>query len=78
MLLQTINSGISSLAASYATFFLLLLNSSLNPIVYCWRYREIREIMKNTVKKIFHITEPSDIKVWTNFYELVSISVTTF
>ena len=32
---------------------LVFLNSSLNPFVYCWRYREMREIVKNTVKKIF-------------------------
>ena len=33
--------------------WLVFLNSSLNPFVYCWRYREIREIVKKTVKKIF-------------------------
>ena len=32
---------------------LVFLNSSLNPFIYCWRYREIREIVKKTVKKIF-------------------------
>ena len=37
--------------AAHVTFFFVLLNSSLNPVVYCWRYREIRQIMKNTVKK---------------------------
>ena len=40
-----------------ATLSLILLNSSLNPLVYCWRYREIRQLVKSTVKKIFHITE---------------------
>ena len=57
MLSQTVNFGISSFAANHATHFFILLNSSLNPIVYCWRYREIREIVKNTVKKIFRVTE---------------------
>ena len=48
----------SSLLAPYvATHFLILLNSSLNPLVYCWRYREIRQIVKSTVKKILGITE---------------------
>ena len=32
---------------------LVFLNSSLNPFIYFWRYREIREIVKKTVKKIF-------------------------
>ena len=43
--------------AHYVTFFFVLLNSSLNPAVYCWRYREIRQIMKSTVHKIFRITD---------------------
>ena len=37
--------------AIHATLFFVLLNSSLNPVVYCWRYREIRQIVKSTVKK---------------------------
>ena len=43
--------------AFYVTLYFVLLNSSLNPVVYCWRYREIRQIMKSTVKNIFPITE---------------------
>ena len=50
-------SPISLWLAVHATIFFVLLNSSLNPVVYCWRYREIRQIMKSTVKKIFRITE---------------------
>ena len=49
-------SRISVLAAYHATFFIVALNSSLNPLVYCWRNQEIRGILKNTVKKIFRIT----------------------
>ena len=43
--------------AFYVTLYFVLLNSSLNPVVYCWRYREIRQIMKSIVKNIFGITE---------------------
>ena len=43
--------------AMHATLVFVLLNSSLNPVVYCWRYREIRQIMKSTVKKTFRITK---------------------
>ena len=50
-------SEISFLIAQYASFFLICLNLSLNPLVYCWRYREIRQIVKNTVKKIIHMNE---------------------
>ena len=44
---------ISFSLAEHVTLFLVLLNSSLNPVVYCWRYREIREIMQGSIKKIF-------------------------
>ena len=57
ILLVTDISPISFWLAVHATIFLVLLNSSLNPVVYCWRYREIRQIMKSTVKKVFRITE---------------------
>ena len=56
MLYETSGSRSSFLAPYFATHFLALLNSSLNPLVYCWRYREIRQIVKITVKKIIGIT----------------------
>ena len=40
-----------------ASLFLVFLNSSLNPLVYCWRYQEIRKIARKTVKKIFRMSE---------------------
>ena len=43
--------------AEQALIFLVFLNSSLNPVLYCWRYREIREIVKSVVKKIFRIND---------------------
>ena len=46
-------SVVSSITFMFA-FFFVLLNSSLNPLIYCWRYREVRQIMKDTLKKIFH------------------------
>ena len=54
---ETNTSEISFLVAKGASVFLIWLNSSLNPIVYCWRYREIRQSVKNTVKKLFHMNE---------------------
>lgn len=43
----------SFLIANYISFFLMLLNSSLNPLVYCWRYREVRQIVTSMAKKLF-------------------------
>ena len=34
------------------TLTLVLLNSSLNPILYCWRIRGIRRAVKNTIKQL--------------------------
>ena len=48
-------SNISFFVPKWASIFLLFLNSSLNPYVYCWRYREIREIVKSTIKKLFRM-----------------------
>ena len=42
---------------SMFTLFFVFLNSSLNPLVYCWRYREVRQIMKGALKKIFRLEE---------------------
>ncbi|XP_073237403.1 melanocyte-stimulating hormone receptor-like [Porites lutea] len=42
ILYMTNTSEISFFVAYYASLFLIRLNSSLNPLVYCWRYREIR------------------------------------
>ena len=57
ILYLTNTSEISFLIPKYASLFLICLNSSLNPIVYCWRYREIRRIVKNTVKKTIRMNE---------------------
>ena len=57
ILLITERTQISFWLAFAVTILIVLFNSSLNPVVYCWRYREIRQIMKSTVKKIFGITK---------------------
>lgn len=36
--------------ASAATFSLLLLNSSLNPLLYCWKMRGVRQAVKDTMR----------------------------
>ena len=57
-ILSSINpSEVSFLVAHFASIFLIYLNSSLNPFVYCWRYPEIRQSVKSTVKQIFHMNE---------------------
>ena len=55
MLLTSNRSKVSFILANHISGFLVLLNSSLNPLIYCWRYREIRQIVKNSVKKLIFI-----------------------
>ncbi|XP_078384860.1 adenosine receptor A3-like [Oculina patagonica] len=31
----------------------VFLNSSLNPILYCWKLREVRQAVKNTIRQLF-------------------------
>ena len=57
ILLLTDGSRLSFLLANHVSVFLILLNSSLNPLIYCWRYRELRHNVKTTVKKLLRITE---------------------
>ena len=58
VMLYLINTSETSfLIAKSASPFLIYLNSSFNPIVYCWRYREIRQIVKSTMKKILRLDE---------------------
>ncbi|XP_078360664.1 melanocyte-stimulating hormone receptor-like [Oculina patagonica] len=56
ILLRTDGLRLSFLVANHVSGFLVLLNSSLNPMIYCWRYREIRAIVKAFVKSVF-VTE---------------------
>ena len=51
------NFRIAFLVSDQVTSFLVLLNSSLNPFIYCWRHREIRENVKITIKKIFRVID---------------------
>ena len=39
--------------AENITFSLLLANSSLNPFLYCWRIREVRKAVKETIRHFF-------------------------
>ena len=40
------------LATKY-TITLVFLNSSLNPILYCWKIQEVRQEVKNTIRQVF-------------------------
>ena len=47
--------GLSSTSFDFAwdvSLSCVLLNSTLNPFLYCWKMKEVRQAVKNTVKKI--------------------------
>lgn len=52
ILLLTDSTSISYLVANHATLLLVILNSALNPLVYCWRYRQIRVYAINMIRKL--------------------------
>ena len=39
--------------ASFYSGFLVFLNSSVNPILYCWKIREVRQAVKDTIRGLF-------------------------
>ncbi|XP_078352311.1 adenosine receptor A1-like [Oculina patagonica] len=39
--------------AKYATLSLVYLNSSLNPFLYCWKIKRVRQAVKETMREIF-------------------------
>ena len=43
--------GIQHDVASFAVITLLYLNSSLNPILYCWKIREVKQAVKGTIRQ---------------------------
>ncbi|XP_078384791.1 adenosine receptor A3-like [Oculina patagonica] len=46
-------SGTPSLALAWAvTLSLLYLNSFLNPFLYCWKIRELRQAVKDTIRQV--------------------------
>ena len=51
----TVLSGLSptNVGVWNATGILVFFNSTLNPIIYCWKIREVRHAVKQTVKNIF-------------------------
>ena len=53
--IQEIQSGRSSAfyLAWQITTTLLYLNSSLNPILYCWKIREVKQAVKDTIRQMF-------------------------
>ena len=42
-----------SLIASLVYPTLVFLNSSLNPFLYCWRIKEVRQAVKATIKQLY-------------------------
>ena len=38
--------------AQYYSFTLVYLNSTLNPILYCWKIDEVRQAVKNTIRQV--------------------------
>ena len=51
--------GIDTDYSWLSTVTLVYLNSSLNPILYCWKMREVRQAVKDTIRKFCCWSNPS-------------------
>ena len=38
--------------AQHATLTLLLLNSTFNPFLYCWKMKEVKQAVMNTIRQL--------------------------
>ena len=45
--------GIGHVMAWIATQTLVYLNSSLNPILYCWKIRDVKQAVKSTIRQLY-------------------------
>ena len=54
MAVSKFSSGVKVFVISSIT--LIFLNSSLNPVVYCWKMRHIRRAIVDTLRNVFQIT----------------------
>ncbi|XP_078342585.1 adenosine receptor A3-like [Oculina patagonica] len=45
--------GIEHIVARLATDTLIYFNSTLNPILYCWRIREVKQAVKSTIGQLY-------------------------
>ena len=45
--------GIKNDVARFITETLVYLNSSLNPILYCWKIKEVRQAVKDTIRQLY-------------------------
>ena len=53
ILARQIGISLSVYRALDLTLSLLYLNSSLNPLMYCWKIREVRQAVKGTLRQLF-------------------------
>ena len=63
------NSEVFYMAANLVYSTLVYLNSSLNPFLYCWRIKEVRQAVKATIKQIVIVCaefQTSATDLWRN------------
>ena len=53
ILSRIVTQRVEKLFLYYSAMTVLFLNSSVNPILYCWRIREVKKEVKNTLKQIY-------------------------
>ena len=51
------NNNLFLFSARYFAVTLVYLNSSLNPMLYCWKIREVRQAVKSTIRQLLSLRE---------------------
>ena len=51
--LKSVKVSSSAYLAKTFLFAFVFLNSSLNPLIYCWKMKEVRQAVKDTIRKIY-------------------------
>ena len=64
--LKSVKFSPSVYLAKTFSFTLVFLNSSLNPLLYCWKIKEVRQAVKDTVREIYRslTSKLTNNKIW--------------
>lgn len=61
----------------YTVLSLVYLNSSLNPIFYCWKHRDVKQAMKDAIRQLCSCCEPNWTRALSTGKKWLSVRIPT-
>ena len=61
----------------YTVLSLVYLNSSLNPILYCWKIRDVKQAMKDAIRQLCSCREPNWTRALSTGKKWLSVRIPT-